>query len=54
MSQGRGKVLAGQAESLGRAEMPGIADLTCVRAASVSWAQALSQRLSKAGISHRI
>ena len=41
-------------ESLGRDEMPGIADLTCVRAASVSWAQALSQRLAKAGISHRI
>ena len=41
-------------ESLGRDEMPGIAELTCIRAASVSWAQALSQQLSKAGISHRI
>ena len=41
-------------EALGRAEMPPIAELTCIRSASVGWAQALSQQLSKAGISHRI
>ena len=41
-------------EALGREEMPPIAELTCIRSASVGWAQALSQRLSEAGISHRI
>ncbi len=35
-------------------EMPPVAELVCVRAASVGWAQGLSERLSEAGISHRI
>lgn len=41
-------------EALGRDELPSVADLTCIRAASVGWAQGLSLRLSEAGISHRI
>ena len=35
-------------------EMPPISELVCVRAASVGWAQGLSERLAAAGISHRI
>ena len=35
-------------------EMPPAARLTCVRAASLGWASALSERLREAGISHRI
>ena len=35
-------------------EMPPISELVCIRASSVGWAQALSQRLAAAGISHRI
>jgi hypothetical protein len=35
-------------------EMPPIEELVCVRAASMSWAQGLSERLAAAGISHRI
>jgi len=34
--------------------MPPIAELTCVRAASVGWVRALSGCLSEAGIPHRI
>ena len=41
-------------EAAGRDELPPIAELSCVRAASVGWAQGLSLRLSAAGISHRI
>jgi len=35
-------------------ELPPIAELTCVRAASLDMARDLSERLSQAGISHRI
>lgn len=35
-------------------ELPDISQLVCVRAASVAWAQGLSERLADAGISHRI
>ena len=35
-------------------ELPPIEELVCVRAASVGWAQGLSERLAAAGISHRI
>ena len=35
-------------------EMPPIEELVCVRAASLGWAQGLSERLAAAGISHRI
>ena len=34
--------------------MPEVSDLECVRAASMGWAQGLSDRLAQAGISHRI
>jgi hypothetical protein len=34
--------------------MPPIEELVCVRAASIGWAQGLSERLAAAGISHRI
>ena len=35
-------------------QMPPISELVCVRAASLGWAQGLSQSLAEAGISHRI
>lgn len=35
-------------------QMPPTSELSLVRAASVGWAQALSERLAEAGISHRI
>ncbi len=35
-------------------ELPLVDELTCVRAASIGWAQQLSGRLAEAGISHRI
>lgn len=35
-------------------EMPPIAELTCIRASSVGWAQELSRRLAAEGISHRV
>lgn len=35
-------------------ELPPISELVCVRASAVGWAQALSERLAEAGISHRI
>jgi len=34
--------------------LPPVSELTCIRAASVGWAQALSERLAGSGISHRI
>ena len=34
--------------------MPPVAELVCVRASSIGWAQALSRHLAEAGISHRI
>jgi hypothetical protein len=34
--------------------LPPASELTCIRAASVAWAQALSERLAHSGISHRI
>ncbi len=34
--------------------LPPASELTCIRAASVGWAQALSERLARSGISHRI
>ena len=34
--------------------MPPIEELVCIRAASVGWAQGLSERLAAAGVSHRI
>jgi hypothetical protein len=34
--------------------LPPASELTCIRAASVGWAQALSERLAHSGISHRI
>lgn len=35
-------------------QMPPVSELSCVRAASMGWAQGLSERLAEAGISHRI
>ena len=35
-------------------ELPPVSELVCVRAAAVGWAQALSDLLVEAGISHRI
>jgi len=35
-------------------QMPPTGELSCVRAASMGWAQGLSERLALAGISHRI
>jgi hypothetical protein len=40
---------AGGSESL-----PPISELVCVRAASLGWARALSERLAAEGVSHRI
>ena len=34
--------------------LPATSELVCIRAASVSWAQGLSERLAAEGISHRI
>ena len=35
-------------------ELPPVSELVCIRASAVGWAQALSERLAEAGISHRI
>jgi hypothetical protein len=35
-------------------ELPPASELTCIRAASVAWTRALSERLSDAGIPHRV
>lgn len=35
-------------------EMPPISELVCIRASAVGWALALSERLSEAGIPHRV
>jgi hypothetical protein len=47
-------VASGAAAPLSEAGLPAISELACVRAASVGWARALSERLAEAGISHRI
>ena len=36
------------------AELPPVSELVCVRSAGVAWARSYSERLSEAGISHRI
>ena len=35
-------------------DLPPASELTCIRAASVAWTRALSERLSAAGIPHRV
>jgi hypothetical protein len=35
-------------------DLPPASELTCIRAASMAWTRALSERLSEAGIPHRI
>ena len=35
-------------------DLPPVSELTCIRAASVAWTRALSERLSEAGIPHRV
>ncbi len=35
-------------------QLPPISELVCIRASSVGWATALSEKLAEAGISHRI
>ena len=35
-------------------EMPPISELVCIRASAIGWAMALSQKLSEAGIPHRV
>ena len=47
-------VAAGAAPRVSPRELPPIAELACVRAASLDIARDLSERLSEAGISHRI
>ena len=47
-------VAADALEAVTEEGLPAISELVCVRAASVGWARALSQRLAEAGISHRI
>ena len=42
----------GAAEGTG--ELPPISELECIRASSVGWAKALSEKLAEAGIPHRI
>ena len=51
-----GVALVSEGELEGHADraLPPISELVCVRAASVGWAQALSERLAAEGISHRI
>lgn len=41
-------------ESAASAQLPPVSELVCIRAASVGWAQRLSERLAAEGISHRI
>jgi hypothetical protein len=41
-------------ESTAREQLPPVSELVCIRAASVGWAQRLSERLASEGISHRI
>jgi hypothetical protein len=38
----------------GAPELPPVSELVCIRAASVAWAQSLSEQLAAEGISHRI
>ena len=38
----------------GTEDLPPISELVCIRASSVSWAMALSEKLAAAGIPHRI
>ncbi|MGE4606077.1 MAG: hypothetical protein AAEJ52_04980 [Myxococcota bacterium] len=38
----------------GSEELPPISELVCIRASSVGWAMALSEKLAQAGIPHRI
>ena len=45
-------VHAEELEPLG--ELPPVSELVCVRSAGVAWARSYSERLSEAGISHRI
>jgi hypothetical protein len=48
-------VLSGEQPEDGAAGgLPPISELVCIRAAPVSWARALSEKLAEAGISHRI
>jgi hypothetical protein len=47
-------VAGGSLETRTHEGLPPISELVCVRAASVGWARALSERLAEAGISHRI
>jgi hypothetical protein len=47
-------VPASELERHASGAMPPVEELVCVRASSVGWAQALSERLAEAGISHRI
>lgn len=35
-------------------DLPPASELTCIRAASIAWTRALSERLSDAGIAHRV
>lgn len=35
-------------------DLPPASELTCIRAASIAWTRALSDRLSEAGIAHRV
>ncbi len=35
-------------------DLPPLSELTCIRAASVAWTRALSERLSEVGIPHRV
>ncbi|HEX5065304.1 MAG TPA: hypothetical protein VFY49_04260 [Myxococcota bacterium] len=35
-------------------ELPPVAQLVCIRTSSLDWAQGLSERLSEAGITHRL
>lgn len=41
-------------ESHAEHALPPVSELVCIRASSVGWAQALSERLAAEGISHRI
>jgi hypothetical protein len=43
-----------QSEESATQELPPVSELVCVRAAPMSWATALSEKLAEAGISHRI
>lgn len=47
-------VFAGELGADGSDELPPISELVCIRASSVGWAKALSEKLAEAGIPHRI